>query len=73
MDDTIDNLEQTRIKQKQSEFLLFENPDNLPIKEGLDEVMATFVNPFTEMRLWLMYEEVEIEGLLETFQQRKLI
>jgi hypothetical protein len=25
------------------------------------------------MRLWLMYEELEIETLMETFAQRKLI
>ena len=29
--------------------------------------MANFVNPFTQMRLWLMYEELEIEALMEAF------
>lgn len=35
--------------------------------------MANFVNPFTKMRHWLMYEELEIEGVLETFSQRKTL
>lgn len=35
--------------------------------------MATAVNPFVTLKLWLMYEVLEIEALMETFQLRTKI
>lgn len=35
--------------------------------------MSLYVNPFTKMRLWLVYEVLEIEALQETFEMRKAI
>lgn len=57
----------------QQELLLFENPDNLGIKQEFSIVMATAVNPFVTLKLWLMYEVLEIEALMETFQLRTKI
>lgn len=53
--------------------MLFENPDNVEIKEEFNQVMAMYVNPFTKMRLWLVYEVLEIEALQETFEMRRSI
>jgi hypothetical protein len=35
--------------------------------------MEEAINPFTKVRLWLYYELLEIEALLETFKRRKIV
>jgi len=54
-------------------LLLFENPDNLEVKTEFDHVMAEVINPFSSVRLWLLYEVLEIEAMQETFDMRRKI
>jgi hypothetical protein len=54
-------------------LLLFENPDNLEVKTEFDQVMAEVINPFSNVRLWLMYEVLEIEAMQETFDKRRKV
>lgn len=35
--------------------------------------MAEGINPFTKVRLWLMYEVIEIEALQETIYKRRQV
>ena len=36
-----------QVGEDQGKYLLFENPENKEVKKEFDDVMSSFVNPFT--------------------------
>lgn len=48
-----------REKEENDKLLLFNNPDNEQLKLDF-EALETLKNPYTELKLWMMYEGYEI-------------
>ena len=59
------------IDKENTKFLLFNNPENKEMRETMDGLYANQKNPYTELKLWVMYETYELEALIEVIRKRK--
>lgn len=64
---------QIREPKLQKDLLLFENSENEEVKTEFNYVMADQGNPFSKVRLWLMYEVLEVDALQEAFAKRRQV
>lgn len=53
-----------REQEENNKLLLFNNPENAELKKDF-EALETLKNPFTELKLWMMYEGYEIAAIFE--------
>ena len=56
--------------QLPEEQLLFQNTKNQDLKEDFDNLPNTLTNPFINVKMWLKYEILEIDAILETIEKR---
>ena len=57
-------------QQLPEEQLLFENTKNQSLKEDFDNLQNSITNPFTNVKVWLKYEVLEIDAILEAIERR---
>ena len=56
--------------QLPEEQLLFENTKNKSLKEDFENLQNQITNPFTNVKVWLKYEVLEIDAILEAIEKR---
>lgn len=52
------------------EQLLFQNQNNASLKSDFDNLPNTLTNPFINVKMWLKYEVLEIEAIMESIEKR---
>ena len=56
--------------QLPEEQLLFQNTKNADLREDFDNLPKNLTNPFINVKMWLKYEVLEIEAILESIEKR---
>lgn len=51
-------------------FQLFKHPHKTEVKEKLDTLGSTLHNPYKTMKLWIRWEQLDIQALLEAVDIR---
>ena len=49
---------------------MFENTKNKSLKEDFENLQNQITNPFTSVKVWLKYEVLEIDAVLEAIEKR---
>lgn len=49
---------------------MFQSKNNQHLKEQLDELQHTQVNPYSNYKMWLRYEQLDIEAICEAIEKR---
>ena len=49
---------------------MFQNTKNTELKADFDNLPNSLTNPFINVKMWLKYEILEIEAILETIEKR---
>ena len=57
-------------KELPEEQLLFENSKNMSLRKDFDSLCDNLTNPFTDIKMWLKYELLEIVGIHEAIEKR---
>ena len=50
--------------------MLFENSKNLTLKADFENLSSNLTNPFTDIKMWLKYEVLEIDAMTEAILKR---
>ena len=57
-------------KDLPEEQLLFENSKNVGLKTDFENLSNNLTNPFTDIKMWLKYEILEIDAMTEAISKR---
>lgn len=49
---------------------MFENPKNTSLKTDFDNLQRVVRNPFIDVKIWLKYEVLEIDAIMEVIEMR---
>jgi hypothetical protein len=62
------------VDDKQAEkYTLFKHPTKTEVREKLDKLTSILMNPYKTMRLWIKWEQLDIQALLEAVEVRGTI
>lgn len=51
-------------------YTLFKHPQKTEVKAKLDSLPSTLMNPYKTMRLWIRWEQLDIQAILEAVEIR---
>ena len=56
--------------QEQEKYTIFKHPQKAEVKNKLDNLPKTLMNPYKTMRLWLRWQQLDIQAMLEAVEIR---